>query len=906
MLLVAAMFSLRRHAQTRTLRPNVCQLLWPTLICLACSAVRAEDDDGLIVAATAEAEVLFIPDRELLIDGELLGGTLRVRGLDDATIITFADLLFESLHHVSTTGQPTLRSSDHLVPEHSILDSHLLVTHEMIGGSAGPPERETGVGDPSAFDPAGIADRIPPLLGLQAIPYAGDINGIGSAFFLDRSYRGSTFDLARLVGRPGSASHIEFEVLGGVRSDRGQIFNFDLMWGTSTGSPPTVSLAVSANDASFTAEASDADGQINVVQFYANGMPIRDCRFTEAPYHCTSAWWFDRARKVTVRATDDSGYSAYAAETIRAPSVFFAYPDRGHFGWFDDPIAGETVSLVALALGADHVEFYANGEPIPECSFAADRFQRMFSCDWEDPPVGDHRIEIRASNAYGDDVARSSRIEVTDQPMIYWRNPNSDLTGDRAVPVGTTVMLNAEARNTDVVEFYVDGELIPGCRVPDAPFVCDWMPDSGDYRVTARAINENGVADAGTRAVTTADLPFVLLTAPDRNLYRQPPGTTFTLVAETPAADLVEFFANDTPIPNCRLDQAPYECVWTPKAGSYDVFARASNADGSADSNTRFVSINDSRPLLSITSPPNGHVMLEGESLILSATLNDREDDAVGVTFTANTGAIPQCEILTSPYQCEWTPTEGSYAITATAVDDQGNTASSSSVWVSVYPEGTGVIVDELPAGADGSPVVEETVVAPITGAGADAVSQLFVGDIAPETFVRLPVAGPVTLASVHELQDNGDIFSFTGTVPMDFATRPTISVGPFHVATSKPGDFSALYALTFADGVIVNAELRTSILPVPEPDTSVLLMCCASGIAVWAGRRRSRSRRGIITRSLATFPGWAAISLAFAKLWPIYPCSTAQFKAHDATATTRPANRSFCASCRALSRGDI
>ena len=59
--------------QKRTLNRDVCHVLWPTLICLACSAVQAQNDDGLIVASTAEAEVLFIPDREPLIDGELLG-----------------------------------------------------------------------------------------------------------------------------------------------------------------------------------------------------------------------------------------------------------------------------------------------------------------------------------------------------------------------------------------------------------------------------------------------------------------------------------------------------------------------------------------------------------------------------------------------------------------------------------------------------------------------------------------------------------------------------------------------------------------------------------------------------------------------------------------------------------------
>ena len=481
------------------------------LLLLLVSPAIAQDTDEFVVATAHGIDVLFVPDSEPLLGGDLVGGTLRLESTD-GVMITFTLMSMESLHHVGVASilggaGPTLRVSDHIDPTHALYDSHLLVTPDMIGGSVGQPERETGFDDPSVFDPAGIRDLIPPdSFGNIAHPYRGDIVSGNGGFFLTQEARGLEFDLARLVGPRGSGAHIQFGVLGELFE--GKLFQFDLSFGTPIGTPPTVHMDVEEGDygrLDFTAHASDADGDIAVVQFYDGLSAISECRFTSEPYVCSLSVG-DLPREVSVRAADDSGFSAYSESYLSAKPWIRIVAPNSEMERLAEP--GKPVRLIAGALAAEVVQFFVDDYPIPGCTLHS----RPYECEWTPGYGRSYGIKALATNEHGQADA-FEWFQLDGPPLIRiteW-SPRLSLT------LGDEFSVVAESGAAELVEFFADGELIPGCSFTSGPYECRWTPDVGSGWVTVVATDDLGV----TRQEM---LPFTVFeTAPSRVVGRDLP-----------------------------------------------------------------------------------------------------------------------------------------------------------------------------------------------------------------------------------------------------------------------------------------------------------------------------------------------------------------------------------------------
>ena len=65
---------------------------------------HGQDPQSYLLAWQGDVEVLFTPDPEPLLDGDLMGGVLSLRSPDETTLVTFGEITFTNLHHVARSG----------------------------------------------------------------------------------------------------------------------------------------------------------------------------------------------------------------------------------------------------------------------------------------------------------------------------------------------------------------------------------------------------------------------------------------------------------------------------------------------------------------------------------------------------------------------------------------------------------------------------------------------------------------------------------------------------------------------------------------------------------------------------------------------------------------------------------
>jgi hypothetical protein len=179
-------------------------------------------------------------------------------------------------------------------------------------------------------------------------------------------------------------------------------------WGVAAGenTPPTVSITSPVEGASFispaavtlTASASDNDGVVQQVAYYANSTLIGSA--TVSPY---SVNWTNVAAgtyTVTAVATDNAGDTTTSAAvhlsvtSNAAPTVSVTSPSEGaNFG------APASVTVSANAADSDgtiaSVAFYANGSPIGTDTSAP------FSIAWNPVPAGNYTLTAVATDDRG-------------------------------------------------------------------------------------------------------------------------------------------------------------------------------------------------------------------------------------------------------------------------------------------------------------------------------------------------------------------------------------------------------------------------------------------------------------------------------------------------------------------------
>jgi hypothetical protein len=473
--------------------------------------------------------------------------------------------------------------------------------------------------------------------------------------------------------------------------------------GAPVGNPPTVALtapvAGSTNNVNtpvlLLAEAEDTDGNITKVQFYANGLLIA----SDDVYPYSAEWTPTSPAnyELEARATDNDGnVTAGTPVVVTIADLSGGLPTVS----ISSPAAGSTIqtgtsaSIIVSAQDLDgsiaEVLVFVDGQPLGAADSVA-----PYVFIWEPGSSGNYSLTARATDTSGN-IATSAAVSVTvadassAPPQVSIVTP----TASDSLVAGTSTSIIASAFDPDgqvaSVQFFVDGRP-QGAPDQIEPFVVPWTPTaSGNYSLQAVAVDGSGnqtTSSTVTISVIGNNAPQVRLTSP-QNGATISAGAVLSLVATASDSDgeiaSVTFLANGVIVGSDAT--APFAIDWIPGAATgYVIKARATDNSGNVtDSASINVTATDNQaPTVSLLTPVNGGSAALGSAIELIADASDEDGTITSVEFYAN--GIPVGTATGSPFAVIWSPiVEGVYAITARAIDNGGNIATTSEVYFAI------------------------------------------------------------------------------------------------------------------------------------------------------------------------------------------------------------------------------
>jgi len=335
----------------------------------------------------------------------------------------------------------------------------------------------------------------------------------------------------------------------------------------STNPPPTVALSAPASGATFAAPAtislaataSDTNGSVTKVEFFAGGVLIGTD--TTSPYAFTWSNVPAGTYALTARATDNGGASSVsAARTVTvasnaAPQVTLTAPAAGQSFAYGSPIA-----LSANASDADgsiaKVEFFAGTARLSTDTSAP------YAFSWNNATVGTHSITARATDNRG--------TATTSPPASVTVTSNALPTVNLALPregqqfvTGQTVNLVATAGDTDGtiarIEFMHGTTVI--ATATSAPHAYAWTNvPTGTYAIHARAIdNQGAVRTSSVVTIYVAPLAVTVLSPVENaqvaassilvsGTFTAPANSGVTVNGVRARVHGNQFFASDVPL----------------------------------------------------------------------------------------------------------------------------------------------------------------------------------------------------------------------------------------------------------------------------------------------------------------------------------------------------------------------
>jgi subtilisin family serine protease len=442
--------------------------------------------------------------------------------------------------------------------------------------------------------------------------------------------------------------------------------------------PPIVAISSPAAGASFTspatvtmtADASDSDGSVTGVGFYANGALIGTD--TTSPYGVT--WNAPLgAHALTAVATDNAGGSSTSA------SVSITV----------DPMPGRINVARAANGGAATASSTLHANYPPAGAINGDRkglnwgagggwndaTQNAFP-DWLEVSFNGSKL-IEEVNVFSMQDNYAAPIEPTPTTtFIYYGLRHFEVqywNGASWLPVpGSTVVNNTKVwrqvvfapLTTSRIRVHITGGL-------------------GGYS-RAMEVEAWGVASGGNTP------PSVAITSPAEGAAFLAPAAIAIAATASDSDDGIQqvaFYANGALVGTDAL--SPYAFTWHNVApGSYTLTAVAmDNVGATTTSAVVSVSVAASNvpPSVAIASPAGGAIFTAPASVIVTADALDTDGAVASVTFYAN--GTPIGIDTSGPYSVTWnTVAAGQYTLTAVAADNLGSTATSAPVPITVAP----------------------------------------------------------------------------------------------------------------------------------------------------------------------------------------------------------------------------
>jgi hypothetical protein len=463
----------------------------------------------------------------------------------------------------------------------------------------------------------------------------------------------------------------------------------------SVGSPVTVSATASDN--------SNVSGSITRVQFFVDGIAIGDGVLASGTYSLSWTPTTAGSSAITAKAFNGLGVTAVSAAvnvtvgstggsgggggggSVAAPVVTLDAPVNGSVVSLNAP---QTVSATAtLANGTvTSVQFFANGTSIGTAAVYP------YSVSWTAVTPGTYTITALATGNTGSQSTSTASVVTVSAgagPSVVLSSP----ANGSSVGVNTPQTLIATASATSgfvtKVEFLINGANFGISTV--FPYTQPWTPTApGTYSLTARMTDSLGnVANSAVSVVTvtTSTPPTVSLTNPV-NGSSYIVGAALNLAANATDPDgsitQVSFFVNGVGIGSDLT--SPYTASWAPgSVGTYTLTARATDNSGNITTSAPvLVTIGaNAAPTIAITSPSAGLSFSLGNNVLIAAAAADSDGTVTSVQFFANGLSIGSAS--SSPYSLSWKPSgAGTFALTAVATDNAGNSTTSAVVSVAV------------------------------------------------------------------------------------------------------------------------------------------------------------------------------------------------------------------------------
>ncbi|HEX6705225.1 MAG TPA: Ig-like domain-containing protein [Albitalea sp.] len=445
--------------------------------------------------------------------------------------------------------------------------------------------------------------------------------------------------------------------------------------GWSTLYPASIPLSVNA---------SDSDGNISTVQYYADGAPLTGA--LTAPFNFT--WSGASAGTHTLQAVakdNDGGQTTSAAVSVTLrvnapPSISVAGPANGTVS-----TAPGTFTFTANASDTDgsvtSVQWLANGTPISGALTSP-----PYTFGWSGVGAGSYSITALATD--NDGGARTSApitVVSNDRPTSSLSVVGSNNQAPGSITLQATS--NDSVGGVANVRYYANGSAISS-PLTASPYTFNWTSvGAGSYSIVARATDTYGAAqDSAPFAWTVNQAPTVALTAPVNGAVVNT-GLPATVTLNATAADSdgsvtkVEYIVNGSVVATSTA--APFASSWTATAaGSYLVQARATDNAGAVTTSGVAILAVDAPPTAAITAPGNGSTFLPGWDVPIAISAADSDGSVArvevydGSTLVATLTAAPYSTTLNNV-------TAGTHALSARAYDNQGAVTTSATVTIS-------------------------------------------------------------------------------------------------------------------------------------------------------------------------------------------------------------------------------
>ncbi len=581
---------------------------------------------------------------------------------------------------------------------------------------------------------------------------------------------------------------------------------------------PSTGSSIFANGATtVSATASDSDGTIASVAFYANNVPIgTDTTF---PYSVSWTPTATGSYTLTAVATDNggnqttttgAGNSTVTVANLSAPTVSITSPSPVQIN------SATTITATTSTSGSiASVQFLANGTTLGTVTTAP------FVFNWTPTAAGSYTLSAVATDNLGSQTT-SANVSVTvsagASPVVSVTSPAAG-TVNVNTPQDFLVTATDSDGTVESVQFFVNGVALPAFDT-EFPFATTWTPDTaGSY--TLHAVATDNLGNTTTSAtvsvtVTSGTAPTVSLTSPVASAAIAF-GSTATIRANATANSgtiaSVTFYANGQQIETAD-SSPPYTASWTPTAtGTYSLTAVAADTLGNRTT-TAAVSVTVGANQAPVVSVSGTSVVTFGAATPLSATATDSDGSVTGVQFYAN--GVSLGSDLTAPYSLSWTPNViGSHTITAEATDNLG-----------VKTVSQGFVINVVGSTAPTAPTVSLTAPAASATIPVNSIQQISATATPNAPFATIALVqffvsdGARTTAISTSPAENSDV-----TFPYSGIWRPSTGQTRLHLGTEAPGTYTLFAVATDTLGNTATSAPITVTVATATPGTPTVAL---------------------------------------------------------------------------------